>query len=420
MTNTQVFNITVANINDAPIFVSTPVLTAFQGITYTYAITITDPDLPYGDRITILTPSFPSWLTLVNYGNGTAMLYGIPTNADIGNYPIALYAIDRSGLSAQQVFTITVVNVNDAPVFTSAPELAATQDEAYVYTVVATDLDLPYGDTLAITAPVLSSWLTLADCGDGTATLSGVPINADVGDHQVVLQVTDSGGMTDTQIFTITVANVNDAPVFIGAPVFVAVQDVIYTHIAVVDDLDLPYGDVLMITAPVLPSWLTLTDHGDGTARLSGVPGNADVGNHQVVLQVTDSGKLTDTYAFTVTVLNVNDAPTFGSMPVLIDLQDVTYTYAIITTDPDLLHGDTLTITAPIIPSWLTLTDCNDGTAILTGIPTVADMGKHPVLLQVFDSGGLTATQTFAITVIRNPANWTYKVFLPLVARNVP
>ena len=44
----------------------------------------------------------------------------------------------------------------------------------------------------------------------------------------------------------------------------------------------------LVITAPVKPAWLILTDHGDGTATLAGMPGNGDVGGNAVTLAVSD------------------------------------------------------------------------------------------------------------------------------------
>jgi hypothetical protein len=58
-------------------------------------------------------------------------------------------------------------------------------------------------------------WLDLTDHGDGTATLSGTPADADVGDHAVELRVTDSGGLTDTQTFTITVAGEDSFRIFL-------------------------------------------------------------------------------------------------------------------------------------------------------------------------------------------------------------
>ncbi|HHW85844.1 MAG TPA: hypothetical protein GX400_06510, partial [Chloroflexi bacterium] len=118
--------------------------------------------------------------------------------------------------------------------------------------------------------------------------------NAEVGEHAVVLQVTDSGGLTGTQAFTITVANVNHAPFFTSAPVTTATAGMLYTYAVATTDPDLPYGDALTITAPTLPAWLTLVDHGDGTATLSGTPSRPDLdfGNNQVVLRVTDRAGL--------------------------------------------------------------------------------------------------------------------------------
>jgi len=414
--DTQTFTITVANVNDAPFFTSAPVLTATQNALYTYAVTADDPDLLHGDALTITAPMLPAWLTLTDHGGGTATLSGTPTNAEVGDHAIVLQVIDSGGLTDTQSFTITVANINDAPFFTSAPVLTAMQDAPYTYAVAATDPDLIHGDALTITAPTFPAWLSLVDHGNGTATLSGTPANAEVGNHAIVLQVADSGGLTDTQSFTITVANINDAPFFTSAPVLTATQDAPYSYAVTAGDLDLIHGDILTITAPVLPAWLTLTDHGDGTAALSGTPANAEVGNHAIVLQVTDSGGLTDTQSFNITVANINDAPFFTSAPVLTATQDAPYTYAVAAGDLDLIHGDMLTITAPTFPAWLSLVDHGNGTATLSGTPGAADIGQYSVVLRVTDRSGAAVEQEFVITVLRKPV---LTIYLPSVLRRM-
>ena len=65
---------------------------------------------------------------------------------------------------------------------------------------------------------LLPDWLTLIDCGGGTATLSGKPGNTDVGDHSVSLQAQDIGGLSDTQVFTITVSASETPQHFIYLP----------------------------------------------------------------------------------------------------------------------------------------------------------------------------------------------------------
>jgi len=393
LTDTQSFTITVGNVNDPPTFTSTPVTETMQDAVYTYTVVAEDVDI--GDTLTITAPTLPTWLQLTDHDDGTATLAGMPSNADVGDHPVELLVTDSGGLTDTQAFTITVHNVNDPPTFTSDPVETATQDVAYSYAVAATDPDLIHGDLLTITALTLPGWLNLADHGDGTATLAGTPANADVGDHPVALQVRDAAGLTDTQSFTITVANVNDPPRFTSLPVTIATQDVTYTYNVTAEDVDV--GDVLVITAPTLPDWLTLTDHGDGRATLSGTPGNEHVGDHAVELLVQDSAEASSRQAFVITVANVNDPPRFTSTPVTTATQDVAYTYSVTAEDVDV--GDVLVITALTKPAWLTLIDHGDGRATLSGTPTNDDVGEHAVLLQVKDAGGAIDTQSFTIIV---------------------
>ncbi|MCP4542676.1 MAG: tandem-95 repeat protein [Chloroflexi bacterium] len=243
-----------------------------------------------------------------------------------------------------------------------------------------------------ISASVRPAWLALIDNGDGTASLSGTPLNDDVGPNGVSLQVSD--GISDTaQVFTITVGNTNDAPVFASTPTLTATEDSLYSYNVAAGDIDV--GDVLSITAPVKPAWLALSDNGDGTAVLSGIPLNADVGAFSVTLQVSD-GISNDLQVFTITVNNTNDTPLFSSSPVTEVLRNTLYSYNISTGDDD---GDSVAITAPVKPAWLTLNDNGDGTATLSGIPTSSDVGAHSISLRVSDSIS-SSTQPFTLTVV--------------------
>ena len=59
-------------------------------------------------------------------------------------------------------------------------------------------------------------------------------------------------------------------------------------------------GDALAITSLEVPTWLTLTDNGNGTASLSGTP--ATFGSFDVKIQVSD-GKVNVEQDFTVVVV---------------------------------------------------------------------------------------------------------------------
>ena len=94
---------------------------------------------------------------------------------------------------------------------------AALQDISYTYNITTSDPDA--GDTRTISVLTGPAWLnTFTDNGNGTATLTGTPTNANLGLNNVTLQVTDLAGVTIDQAFVINVDNTNDAPVFTSTP----------------------------------------------------------------------------------------------------------------------------------------------------------------------------------------------------------
>ncbi|WP_345261646.1 BspA family leucine-rich repeat surface protein [Marivirga lumbricoides] len=191
-------------VNDAPIFTSTPLSIATPGVLYTYNITATDTD---GDALNFSMALVPDWLTLTDNGDGTATLSGTPTNDDLGNDALIVQVNDGTA-NVSQSFSITVSKLNEAPVFTSTPITEATEDELYNYSITASDAD---GDVLTISASSKPDWLSLLDNGDGTATLSGTPLNEHVGLHTISLTVSDNT-LSDLQSFELEVLNTNDAP----------------------------------------------------------------------------------------------------------------------------------------------------------------------------------------------------------------
>ena len=106
-----------------------------------------------------------------------------------------------------------------------------------------------------------------------------------------------------------------------------------------------------------------------------------------------------------VTINIINDPPTFTSTAPVADVEESQpYLYLITTSDPE---GQVpLSVTAPVLPAWLSLTDVNPatGTATLSGTPLAGDVGMfNAVQLEVTDAAGNTAQQGFFITVVAAP-----------------
>jgi PKD repeat protein len=96
--------------------------------------------------------------------------------------------------------------------------------------------------------------------------------------------------------------------------------------------------------------------------------------------------------------LNAGSTPYFTSSPALEVVELATYNYDAIAIDPNTLA---LTITAPVLPPWLTITDNGDGTATLIGTaPAITtETETFDVTLNV-SNGTENADQAFVITVL--------------------
>ncbi len=126
-----------------------------------------------------------------------------PVNTAIaGDYTVTYRVTDSAGIAAFPATRLVQVR-NQAPSFASNPGGTAREGSAYNYDVEVQD---PESDALTITAPTLPTWLELTDNGDGTASLSGTPRSGDVGDAEVILEVSDGVNAPVQQTFTISVS----------------------------------------------------------------------------------------------------------------------------------------------------------------------------------------------------------------------
>lgn len=169
-----------------------------------------------------------------------------------------------------------------APWFVSEPSPLATVGETYSGLVqTAHPEPSSFGEISLLEGPV---WLTLSDHDNGTATLSGMPTAS--GTFDVILQVAD-GALASTQSFVLLVvpAAGNTAPVFTSLPSTEAVAGELYGYNVTAMDAD---GHALAFYLLQGPGWLTLTDHGNNTATLSGTAPFSELTAEQVVLGVSD------------------------------------------------------------------------------------------------------------------------------------
>jgi hypothetical protein len=108
LSDTTRFHLSVLNVNDAPVIVSTPPIEATEEVLYRYQMRATDED---GDALRFGLIEGPNGMT-VNPLSG--FVEWTPKNEDVGSMSVALSVADADTTSIQR-YDLNVANVNDPP-----------------------------------------------------------------------------------------------------------------------------------------------------------------------------------------------------------------------------------------------------------------------------------------------------------------
>ncbi|NBC17631.1 MAG: tandem-95 repeat protein, partial [Bacteroidetes bacterium] len=198
----------------------------------------------------------------------------------------------------------------------------------------------------------------------------------------------EEGAVSNDATVTISVSTANQAPTFTSTPPTTAQRGALYRYTVTAQD---PEGDPLALSAPTLPSWLTLTDQGGGEGTLEGTPG-AD-GTYSVVLRVTDGDQASTEQSFSITV-SVNAAPTVVDDEAETQ-EDAEVVIAVLANDSD-PNGDALTVTSVTDPMHGTAAIQDDATIRYVPAPDYNGMDQFQYVV----SDGINERQgTVTVTV---------------------
>jgi hypothetical protein len=258
-------------VGQVPAITSAASTTFTAGTAGTFTVSTTGPPTPGLTE----SGSLPDGVTFEDNGNGTATLAGTPGATTGGTYPITITANNGVGSPAQQSFTLTV---DQAPAFSSAASAPFSLDTEGSFYIETTGFPTA---TIKKTG-AMPAGLTFSSEGNGTATVSGTPTKA--GTYTLNLTATNTAGSA-TQQLTITVT---------GSSVSPTIKVAKSKSVKVGKDLKLPVTTKGSPTPSIsesgpLPSGVTFTDHGNGTATISGTPASGTEGTYPVTLTATNS-----------------------------------------------------------------------------------------------------------------------------------
>jgi VCBS repeat-containing protein len=195
-----VITVNVNSVNDAPVISLASTLTTDEDNEQTLSFTYADVD---GDTVSASVTTAP--LHGEASVDGDTVIY-IPTADFNGADSFTLTLIDSAGYTSSQVITVNVNSVNDAPVISLASTLITDEDNEQTLSFTYADVD---GDT--VSASVTTAPLHGEASVDGD-TVSYIPTADFNGADSFTLTLIDSAGYTSSQVITVNVNSVNDAP----------------------------------------------------------------------------------------------------------------------------------------------------------------------------------------------------------------
>ncbi len=376
---TDTVTITVRHVNRAPVADAGANQTADERTLVTLdGSASSDPD---GDTITYNWTA-PAGITLSDVA-AQSPTFTAPDVASDTNYTITLNVTDGQLFDTDTV-TITVRHVNRAPDADAGADKAAS--ERTLVTLDGSASSDPDGDTITYswTAP---AGITLSDAAAQSPTFTAPDVTSDTG-YTFTLNVTD-GQLFDTDTVTITVREVNRAPTAdAGANQTADERTLVTLDGSASSD---PDNDALTYNWTA-PAGITLSDAAAQSPTFTAPDVTSDTG-YTFTLNVTD-GQLFDTDTVTITVREVNRAPTADAgANQTADERTLVTLDGSASSDPD---NDALTYNWTA-PAGITLSDTAAQSPTFTAPDVTSDTG-YTFTLNVTD-GSLFDTDTVTITV---------------------
>ena len=355
----------------------------------TYSINFTASDEGDGGAALYTVNHKPTWLTTLGTVNGT--FSGKPDNRHVGLDYLDVTFSDGNGGSDNERVYLRVQNVISS--FIDPPDsVVATEDSEFSLDLNSTDEG--YG---TITYSVTSGdpgWFNLNAATGVITSKTGRPNNNDVTDGKdVTIQVDDGNGGIATKTFVFIVRNVNDAPTWTSVPsgIITIWEDAAYSVTVTASDVDV--SDVLTYSLVSPPTGMTINS---SSGLITWTPTNSQVGSHTITVKVTDTGSASITSSWTLQVKNLNDSPTWVSVPsgTIATYEDALYTVTIGATDIDL--GDYLSYALTVKPAAMTI---NASTGVIEWTPTNDDVGLHNITATATDDSSAVISASWQLDV---------------------
>jgi len=209
-TDTQTYDVSVANVNDEPIINSSPLTDATEEVLYNYDVDADDDDFRTLNPSEIHKYSLDKSPDGMIIDNETGLISWTPTNEQAeGTHEITVKVTDSENSFNTQSFEIDVENVNDLPSITTSTSIEKIDEQTlFTYDVDSGDDDfrtLNPTENHEFSLDVTPAGMTI---NSATGLIEWVPTTKQAfAKYDMTVKVTDIEGISDSQNFSLFVAD---------------------------------------------------------------------------------------------------------------------------------------------------------------------------------------------------------------------
>jgi hypothetical protein len=403
----QSVTLTVEEVNVAPVLATIGDRTIDELALLSFSASASDADLP-ANTLTFSLIGAPTGAS-INSSSG-AFTWTPTEEQGPGTYTFTVKVTDNGtpALSDEETITVTVKEVNVAPVLGAIGNFTLDEETNLSFTATATDSDLP-PNTLTFSLIAGEDAVPAgATINSSTGAFSWTPSEAQgPGTYKFKVRVTDNGSPTlyDEEEITVTVNEVNLPPVLAAIGNKTVDEEAALTFTASATDPDLP-PNTLTFSLVGAPDGASITPAG----AFSWTPTEAQgPGSYTFTVKVTDNGgpALSDEEQITVTVKEINKAPTVATIGPKAVNEGVALTFTATASDPD-LPANTLTFSLISPPAGASI---DPSTGAFSWTPPDGP-GTVSITVRATDNGmpALYDDETFTVTVNNVAPTATFNV----------
>ena len=405
--NTVTVSITVTSTNEAPTDIALDNNTvAENGAANSVVGTLssTDPDTGNTFTYTLVTGTGSTDNASFNILGDSLRATAAFDYETKSSYSVRIRTTDGGGLYYEKAFTITVTDVNETPTDIALSASTIAENSAantVVGTLSSTDPDAGASFTYTLVSGT-------GDTDNASFTTSGNSLRTSAvfdfetkSSYSIRVRTTDGGGLYYEESFTITVTDLNEAPTDIALSANAVVENAAAnTVVGTLSSTDPDTGNTFTYT---LVSGIGDTDNAsfnilNDSLRATAAFDYETKNSYSVRIRTTDGGGLFHEEAFTITVTNVNEAPTNIALSVstVAENQPVNTEVGILSsTDPD--TGDSFTYS--IVGGDTTAFNVSGSSLRTSSVFDYETKSSYTVTIRTTDSGSLTYDKAFSITI---------------------